>query len=937
MRLTTLQRAASLGLLLFLPIGAFSASFPPDLHFSSVSTPRVTVHFHQGLEPLARQAAALATEILESHEGRYHTFVGMVHIVLADVQDDPNGFATPLPYPLVYLRAAAPDGSDDFGTFDSWLRLVLTHELAHIVHLNQAHGVLGFGRRVFGRAPFLFPNALTPTWMVEGLATYEETRGTAFGRGRSSDFRMILRMAALDNKIGGEDRAVQGRDLWPGGEAAYVFGEAFLQDLSERFGEQTLPEFARVHSGRVIPYVDDLTSIRVTGASFHTRWRQWIELEQQSAERAAEGIRARGLTPSEALTTRGIRQVGPRFSPDGSSIAYTSYTLTRFPAIRVMGKDGKGDRKITDRNGGTALSWSPDGTTLVYDEPDVVGFFATYSDLKAVDVKSGRVRRLTHGLRARSPDVSPDARRVLFVRRLPDRTELAVKDLDGSGFRDLTKSEAGTEWGDPHWSPTGESIVASRLSPGGWLDIVTVDPTTGDATELTHDRARDVEPTWARDGAHIVFRSDRDGVSNLYACRLADGALFRVTNVLGGAFDPDVSPDGGLVAFSSYSAQGYDVHVMDLDLSRLPSAAPFDDPYGHPGVLPEPEPGAATPYRPFPTLLPRFWSPFVATSSSEWLYGAATAGGDPLFRHIYGVEVHRGFDSGRTSAIGLYQYDRFWPTFLLTARDTTEFRSDASLLRRQEIDLVAALPVQRSLRSVQTVSLAWRRRRDTLERSPRAGQVDLGGVEVAWGMSNAKRYPFSISPVDGWQLRLAYLREDPALGSVVSLSKVTADARGYLRLTSEESALAVRLGGGATLGDPRFKDSFTIGGFPNGALFDVVDTNFTVLRGYPDDAFVGRSFAHANVEYRFPFGHPERGFRSFPVFLRHLHGALFGDAASAWSGGFHLGDVKTAAGVAIGADTFVSHGLPVTATVGVARGFSQQGETRFYLRLGLAF
>src|SRR3954470_18648093 len=117
-------------------------SFPPDLHFRSVSTPRVTIHFHQGLETMARRAATLATEILERHEARYGVRVGRVNIVLADVEDDPNGFATPLPYPLVHLRAVAPDGSEDFGNYDDWLRLLLTHELTHIVHLEEAHGLV---------------------------------------------------------------------------------------------------------------------------------------------------------------------------------------------------------------------------------------------------------------------------------------------------------------------------------------------------------------------------------------------------------------------------------------------------------------------------------------------------------------------------------------------------------------------------------------------------------------------------------------------------------------------------------------------------------------------------------------------------------------------------------------------------------------------------
>jgi hypothetical protein len=101
---TRVPRAARPAALLLLfaclgaPDDATAASFPPGYHFRSLSTPRITVHFHQGLEPMAREAAALANRILEAHEARYKTRIAHLHLVIADNEDDPNGFASPLPY-----------------------------------------------------------------------------------------------------------------------------------------------------------------------------------------------------------------------------------------------------------------------------------------------------------------------------------------------------------------------------------------------------------------------------------------------------------------------------------------------------------------------------------------------------------------------------------------------------------------------------------------------------------------------------------------------------------------------------------------------------------------------------------------------------------------------------------------------------------------------
>jgi hypothetical protein len=629
--------------------------------------------------------------------------------------------------------------------------------------------------------------------------------------------------------------------------------------------------------------------------------------------------------------------VNPRFSPDGEWIAYTSRVLTRFREIRIMRPDGTGARVLTRRNGGTSLSWTPGGRMLVFDEPEAHRVFAQYSDLRAVDVASGKVHRLTRGARAREPDVSPDGRRVAFVRQHIGRSELATIGLDGSGMRDLTASEAGVQWSGPRWSPQGDSIVASRWRPGGWLDVVLVDAGSGAVTPLTDDRAKDVEPAWSPRGDYVVFRSDRDGVSNLYAFRLADRALLRVTNVLGGAFTPDVSPAGDRLAFAEYGARGYDLRLMSFDLVRLPAADAFVDPYPAGRAAPAPVDTSDRPYRPLPLMWPRFWSPSVDRASGETRLGIVTAGSDPLFQHAYLLNVYRGSVTERVGSFALYQYDRLWPTLLAAFENKYEPSSAGSIRHRRELTFSATIPVLRTLRSAQSVSLAWRRSRETRERTPSPRRLDLGGLEAAWSLGTVQQYPYSISVVDGVRLRVAYLKEDPAFGSDLSLGKLFADARAYVRLRAPGDTLALRVGGGTTFGARGFTDSFAVGGFPNGSLRDVVGTNGSVLRGYADDAFMGRRVLHANVEYRMPLGHPQHGWRSLPIFVRHLHATAFADTAQAWSDRFHWSAMKTGLGIAVGADLSLSPGLPLTATVGVARGVAEKGETQVYFRTGLAF
>jgi outer membrane protein assembly factor BamA len=235
------------------------------------------------------------------------------------------------------------------------------------------------------------------------------------------------------------------------------------------------------------------------------------------------------------------------------------------------------------------------------------------------------------------------------------------------------------------------------------------------------------------------------------------------------------------------------------------------------------------------------------------------------------------------------------------------------------------------------VSLAYRRRVEESRDVAEPGQLDLGAIEASWGFSSAKRFPYSISPVEGFRGQIGLLREAEALGSDVSLTKLAGDLRFYTRVFAKTDALALRAGAGTTFGQEGFEQSYALGGFPDGSLLDVVRTNPAVLRGYPDNLFRGRRYVAGNAEYRFPLLHPQRGFRSYPIFLRHLHGSVFFDAGSAFSGDIDDAEWKTAAGAALGGDFVLGHRLPVTMNVGVAHGFDTGGETRVYFRAGLSF
>src|SRR5690606_4623962 len=90
-----------------------------------------------------------------------------------------------------------------------------------------------------------------------------------------------------------------------------------------------------------------------------------------------------------------------------------------------------------------------------------------------------------------------------------------------------------------------------------------LDVAGGAIRPLTHGRWNDQAPRWSHDGARIAFTSDRSGVFDLYAIdQRGDGR--RLTELTGGAFDPEWLPDDSGLVFAGYHEGTFRIYRHDL-------------------------------------------------------------------------------------------------------------------------------------------------------------------------------------------------------------------------------------------------------------------------------------------------------------------------------------------------------------------------------------
>jgi len=637
---------------------------PPDEDWRTVRTEHFRVTFPRALESLGRRAADRAER---AYAGLSRAFVsppsGTIDLLLTDHTDISNGFTMIRPSDRITVFATPPADDVNLGFFDDWMELVITHELAHVFHLDRA-GPLGRSlRKVFGRGegawPF-FPDLGLPRWGLEGTATWYESYLTNSGRVKGTYHDMILRTAVLEGRFEDLDEASGESPLWPGGARSYAYGSLFFEYLLDHYGQERMGRFAEAVAGQWVPYRLDAAGREAFGVPISRAWESWRkELRARYTAVPAELARSAPLTRSERLTRSGRLTWRPRMSPDGASLVFVEADGRSDAQLRIAAPDGSGARELTRTNGISSFDWTPSGEVL-FAQLEFSDPYRYYRDLYLVG-RSGRPVRVTRGERLAHPSVAPSGAYAVAVQDGEGTNWLVKVDLADGSIVPLEDFDPDVHWAYPAVSPDGRWIAASRWTPGAMLDIVVLDERGTVVARLTRDRAVDLAPAWSPDGRYVLWSSDRSGIPNIVARAWGldgrpAGPVLQVTQVATGAGFPSVDPSSRWLYYAGYHVDGWDVERTRFDVSTWIDAsspdARFDAPPRPDSIQDAAFSGAMRGYSPWATLRPTFWEPLyreaVRTRSirTNDLFvrsrevigqsvGARTSGSDLVGRHAY--------------------------------------------------------------------------------------------------------------------------------------------------------------------------------------------------------------------------------------------------------------------------------------------------------------
>lgn len=559
---------------------------PPSIKWNQVNIPAAKVIYPKGLDSAAYIVASIIARMNTVIEPTIGTKQKQVSVVLQNQTTIANAYVGLAPFRSEFYLTPEQN-SFDIGSLP-WVEQLSIHEFRHVQQYNNFNvGFSHFLRILFGEGGQALGNDLAiPNWFFEGDAVFNETLVSDQGRGRLPWFLNSYRaMWAVDDnyswmKLRNGSYLDYTPDWYPTGYMLVAYGREKYGDLFWKKVTQDAAAF----KGAVYPLEHAIK--KYSGEDFEqfrSNAMQYFRKQYAESDSVQPAIKSRtALSPQEMKGSHFIAdEEYPAYVNDSTMICMRS-TYDHLPVFVI--KTRSHEREISVRSVSLDNYFAYHDGKIVYTayRPDLRWTYRDYSEIKLLDVKTGKERRITKSSKYFSPDFSKDGKTIVAVQEAPNgNCVIHLLNMDGS-IKHVVPNPDKLFYTYPKFYNANELIAAVR-STKGQMSLALIDIKTGKNTYLLPFSYQPIAFITVRNDT-VYFTATTGVYDKLFALSIKDRKLFELKNFYQpgyvGNYEPAVS--NNKLAWASFTAVGYQVNEFSrsgLQWSEIPAALP--------GTLPE--------------------------------------------------------------------------------------------------------------------------------------------------------------------------------------------------------------------------------------------------------------------------------------------------------------------------------------------------------------
>lgn len=506
-----------------------------------------------------------------------------------DFTDYGNAGATGIPFNYVSLNLAPSLNLYDIIPQTERVRMLTTHELTHVVAMDQSNKKTRLFRNIFRGKPspssvhpesvifgyLTVPRYFSPRWYHEGIAVFMETwQNGGVGRTMGSYDEMFFRSLILENKkiYSPFDLEAEGIALdFSKGSISYIYGTRFVSYLAIIYGPQKVIDWFNIDESEALCFSRGFRN--TFNISLSEAWEKWIAYEKEWQEENLARIHENPLTEVSFINKNLQGSFSNLFFNENNGKIYTAYRPAHGkPQLIKISPEGGYRVLTTISNSATYLV-----SSLAFDQENEIIFYTTnnwsYRYLWQYNIRTNKKRLLIRNLRAGSLAYRKQDQSLWGVRHHNGICTLIRLDYPYTDWTALRAFPFGTDIFDLSFNHDGTKLIAS-ISEYDGTDKIAI-------FEVEAILDKDLSYTVPVDFGHsspnnFVFTGDSNaiygtsyytGVSNIFYHCLQKNETRIITNTDTGLFKPLFIDPDTIIALKYTTTEGFSPVLLNPEFN----------------------------------------------------------------------------------------------------------------------------------------------------------------------------------------------------------------------------------------------------------------------------------------------------------------------------------------------------------------------------------